>query len=243
MILSLVCSSSLANSKVISIRLAAPELPPLIYTNESGEIVGFIADKLKEVNQKGDIKFSITILPWARGIEEVKSGSYDAILPSLFTNERQEYLTYPKQPLINFHGNVLLKRSDDDFVFHSLESIGKSKVIAKVRAIKLDTTFSLLNSENKLNVIEVNRLSNAMQMLELGRVDFVISDAIVAYNFIEKQNIKNKVIAIQLSTKVTPSYIAFSRQFSLINDIDLLMNKINKINNPDSYHQKLVITQ
>lgn len=219
----------------IPISIVAPELKPLIYRDYNGKNNGLIIDMLNKVNEDSTLNIKVTILPWARAMKQVMTGQADAIMPALYTKERSKSLTFPSEPLINFNGSVLIKRKDDDFVFTGFDDIKSKKSVAKVRAVLLGKPFERARNQNIVNVVEVTKLEDALNMLLLQRVDLVISDAYAATSVIKNMKIENKASIMEISKTAEPSYLAFSLSFSEKHDINEIMSIINQRNNPNSY--------
>jgi polar amino acid transport system substrate-binding protein len=219
----------------IQINIVAPELKPLIYRNSEDKSSGLIIDMLNQVNEDSILNVKVTILPWARAMKQVMIGQADGIMPALYTKERSQVLAFPRKPLVNFNGSVLIKRKSDNFEFTGFDDIKSKKSVAKVRAVLLGKPFERAKSKNIVNVVEVTKLEDALNMLLLDRVDLVISDAYAAASAIKSMKIENKATIMEISKTTEPSYLAFSLKFSQKHDINEIMSIINQHNNPNSY--------
>lgn len=234
-----VYSQTAESNNEITINIVAPELKPLIYNNVDRKAEGLLVDTLNQVSKNSPLNLNVTVLPWGRAMLEVKSGNSDAIMPALYTEERAKSLVFPKQQLVNFNGSVLIKRISDEYQFTSFDEIKTTKSIAKVRAVMMGEPFETAKKKSNVKIVEVSKLTDALNMLLLERVDLVVADAYAAYSEIVNLNIKDKT-AIMLISKVTePSYLAFSSEFSLLHDVNEIMSIINQYNNPDSYQDIL----
>ena len=221
------------------INIVAPELKPLIYNNVDRKAEGLLVDTLKNVSKNSSLKINVTVLPWGRAILEVMNGKADAIMPALYTEERAQSLVFPDHQLINFYGSVLIKNIDDDFKFEGFEAITAKKTIAKVRAVLLGEHFDEAKDKGILNIAEVTKLEDALNMLLLKRVDLVVADGFAAYTSIKALGIEDKISIMPISTIAEPSFLAFSSQFSSKHDVNKIMSIINQFNNPDQYKQIL----
>ncbi|MDO6446799.1 transporter substrate-binding domain-containing protein [Colwellia sp. 1_MG-2023] len=223
----------------IIINIVAPELKPLIYNNVDKKAEGLLIDTLNEVSAQTSLKFNVTIMPWGRAMLEVKSGNADAIMPALYTEERAKYLVYPQQQLINFYGSVFIKNSHDKFEFTSFEEMKNKKTVAKVRAVLLGVQFDEAKNKGLIEIAEVTRLDDALNMLLLKRVDLVGTDGFAAYTSIQEMGIEDKIAVMSISTLEEPSFIAFSQSFSNKHDVNKIMLMINQFNNPNRYKEIL----
>lgn len=231
-------TTNFASDEVINIDVVAPEIKPLIYVDEKGDNAGLIIDSIEQINTQSKLKIHLRILPWARAMKQVLNKQADAILPALYTEERAKQLSFPSSPFINFSPPVLLKRSSDDFIFEGFDALSSKKSIAKVRAVLLGKSFNEALNKHLIDIVEVSRLEDAIQMLKLKRVDFVIADSFVHYT-LESMGSSDDISILKISNDIEPSFISFSKAFSNSNDINEIMAIINRYNNPDTYYEGL----
>jgi len=209
--------------------IASPSSHPFIYQDKVGELQGVLVELFKQLELESDIKVQIHLIPWARALEEVKNSRYDALMPTMYTKERAEYLVYPEHELISFFDNVMLKRVEDDFEFTGIEKIPDNKVIAKVRSVSLGSEFDRKLSKRNLKIIEVLDTKTAILMLNQGKVDIVFSDYFLALSIIKQENIETNIAIQQLSNKAMPSYLAFSKRFAKHQNVNSVMNEIKRV--------------
>jgi polar amino acid transport system substrate-binding protein len=223
----------------LSINIVAPELKPFIYNNVNKKAEGLLVETLTNVSKNSSLNINVTVLPWGRAMLEVMSGNADAIMPALYTEERAKSLVFPESQLINFYGSVLIKNIDDDFEFEDFEAIKQKKSVAKVRAVLLGEHFDKAKDNGALNIVEVTKLEDALNMLLVKRVDLVVADGFAAYTSIKGMGIEGKISVMSISSIAEPSFLAFSSQFSRKHDVNKVMSIINKFNNPEQYKQIL----
>lgn len=222
------------NNEIV-INIVAPELKPLVYNNVNKKAEGLLIETLSHVSKNSSLNIKVTVLPWGRAMLEVMSGNSDAIMPALYTEERAKSLVFPKQQLVHFNGSVLIKRISDDYQFTSFDDIKATKSIAKVRSVLMGEPFESAKNKSNIKIVEVTKLSDALNMLLLERVDLVVADAYAAYSEIVNMKIKEQTSIMLISQITEPSYIAFSTKFSHLHDVNEIMLIINQYNNPNSY--------
>jgi len=241
-LLSIICYPAKAEQQ-LTFTIAAPDSPPFIYNDEHGNHQGLWVELFKLLEKEHHIKVSFQILPWARALQEVKIGRIDALIPAIFNKERSQYLAYPEQSLIEFLGNVLLKRKGDPFKFKSIDQISRKKVIVRVRSMSLRSEFDSAFKKGQLNVIDVLDTDTAILMLHQGKVDLMLSNYYVAISALKRIGVENNIEIVKISNEVKPSYIVFSRKFSEKNDINALMKIISDIRDSKTYQvikQKII---
>ncbi|OKY27752.1 ABC transporter substrate-binding protein [Thalassotalea sp. PP2-459] len=224
------------------ISIAAPEIRPLVYIGENGGLAGQFVTMFEQFSVRTGINIDITVMPWGRALQQVKSGKVDALMPALFTEERANYLTFPKAPLVVFSGSVILQHRQDTREIASWDDI-KDAQIVKVRSMNHGENVEQLFTDQKNSLIEVVRITDGLKMLQYQRVDFVVMDALIASSLIEELNLENtlKVIPHPEEARLINSYLAFSTSFADKYDVEKIMGLINQYNDPDKYIKQLEI--
>jgi len=217
-----------------SIKIAAPLSSPFVFESAQGKPQGFLVELFSLVEQETGLKVNISIMPWARGIHEVKVGHLDALMPTIYTDERAEYLVYPNIPLVEFH-TVLLKRAEDEIVVDDITQLGTEKVIVKIRAMSMGKVFDDAEKAGLINVIEVRDFDHAIQMLASSRADLVACVDYISNSSLRRLNLNDKIEAIKFSNDKVSAFLAFSKPFAKKNDVNEIMQRVNKIKNTKSY--------
>jgi ABC-type amino acid transport substrate-binding protein len=217
-----------AKEQFIEFSLATAELPPYVYVAENKQAEGLFIDMLNEVQTQTGIKINVFIMPWGRAINEVRKGSIDAIMPTLWSKERAEFLVYPELPFYRFSASVIIKRLEDDFIFTQLSQISPQKIIGKTRLVLVDNEFDRLVKQGKLSVYETTKLDEALLMLAQHKVDLVASDGDIALTTIKRLELEQRFHLFAMHQNTSPSYIAFSRQFAKKYDVNYIMTLISE---------------
>ncbi|MDO6428864.1 transporter substrate-binding domain-containing protein [Thalassotalea sp. 1_MG-2023] len=218
------------------ISIAAPEIRPLVYIDENGNVAGKFVTMFEQFSVRTGVNVDITVMPWGRALQQVKSGTFDALMPTLFTEERSSYLTFPKVPLVVFSGSVILQHRQDTREIASWDDIKKAQIV-KVRSMNLGENVEQLFTNHRNSLIEVVRITDGLKMLQHQRVDFVVMDALIASSLIEELRLENtlKVIPHPEEARLINSYLAFSTSFAEQFDVEKIMGLINQYNDPDKY--------
>ena len=204
------------------------DFPPLEFAGEDGKAKGIAVELVEKVMANLGHQVTIEIMPWARGLEMVKTGKADAIFTAYKTPEREEFLDYstvvlipqivslyaPKNSEIAFDGD-LLKLKDKRFGVVSTISYGK--------------TFDGLRDQLQTDRAE-NLESNLRKMLA-GRVDLIISNMYVAESEIKKLNLQNDIKKLAPEVETVDSFIGFSKAKGLAalrDDFDRELRKLSE---------------
>lgn len=174
--------------------VAAPELfvlgldasfPPMGFTNDEGEIVGFDIDVAKAVCDKLGMELQCTPIDWAAKELELNSGNIDCIWNGMtVTEEREESMNLSDAYMAN--RQVIVVRNDSDI--KSIADLAGKKV-----AVQLDSSgqSALEASEIAASIGEIIKLEEyltALMDVEAGNVDAVVIDEVVASYTILQNN-------------------------------------------------------
>ena len=223
-----------SDNKMGTINIAAPISAPFISKDEQGKPQGFLVELFDLIQQKKGLKVNISVMPWPRGMHEVKVGHKDALKPTIYTDDRAQYLVYPKLPLIEFY-TVLLKRAKDDITIDNITQLGTDKTIVKIRGMSMGKAFDDAEKAGLLNVVEVRDFDHAIQMLASSRADLVACVDYISNSSLKRLNLRDKIDTLRFSNEKIAAYLAFSTAFAEQHDIDELMQKIDKVKKTAEY--------
>ena len=215
-----------AHEQVISFSLATAEAPPYVYLSENNQIKGTLINKLERAQKDSALKIEILIMPWARALNEVKQNRIDAIMPTLWSEDRAKYLEYPNLPFYSGDESVLIKRASDDFEFNELSNIPSNKVIGKIRLVVINAAFDKLVKQGKLRTYETPKLDQVLLMLAQKKIDLVASEGSIAATTIKNLGLEGTFKTYSLHVDSTPAYMAFSPNFAAKYDINKIMDII-----------------
>lgn len=214
-----------ASSDKIQVTVASPNIYPFSYLNDKNEVVGFLANCLKN-NTEPKYNYNIIVLPWARAIQEIKRARVDAIMPANFTKQRTQFLSYPNKPIVEFLSDVLVTKASVKFT--SFENAKENnKIIGKVRSKALAKDVKNIIDAAKLEILNVKDPVTALKMILQNRIDYFIGDPQIIKHITQQENMLNKFSFIQLSDKTSHSFLAFSKPFAKKHNINNLMNEIH----------------
>ncbi len=217
-----------------SISIAAPISAPFIFKGDQEKTEGFLVELFALVQQKTGLSATISVMPWARGMHEVKVGHIDALMPTIYTDERAQFLAYPKLPLIEFH-TVLLKRAQDNIVVNDITKLGTNKTIVKIRGMSMGKVFDDAEKSGLLSVIEVRDFDHAIQMLATSRADLVACVDYISNSSLKRLNLRDQIDTLKFSNEKVAAYLAFSKTYAKHHNIKELMQKINKVKSTPEY--------
>jgi len=159
---------------------------PFNYTKD-GELVGFDVEIGKALAEKMGMTPNPVTNPWETIIEGLKSKKYEAIVGSMaITDKRLEQVSFTR-PYYRSGAQIFVAEDNTDIT--SKEDLAGKK-IGVVKASTFKDIAVTLTDEDK--VVGYDSDVIALQDLTTGRVDAVITDAVVGFSAIMENDIKIK---------------------------------------------------
>lgn len=152
--------------------------PPLGFRNDANEIVGFDIDLAKEVAARLGVKFRAQPINWDSKEQELATGNIDCIWNGLtITEERKNALSFTK-PYLNNAQVLVVKTSSG---IKNLADMADKKVGLQAGSSASDAVEAAVEFKKSVkSVIEFKDNIMALNDLEMGGVDGVVMDLIVA---------------------------------------------------------------
>lgn len=204
-----------------TLKLSAP--PSIWVTSEGGELGGPTIELINEVFKEANISLESENLPWARAVEQMKSGRLDMIPVIFLTEERAQFMEfsipYVEVPTLVF---VPLGKA---FPFQTLEDlIGKRGVV--VRDDSISEEFQKIESK-----LELRRTANYEQMIKMlisGRADYAVAPK---YGFIKeasKLNHLNSIEPLPVPVAKRGVRVAISKKSKYLKYIHIINNRLEQ---------------
>ena len=152
--------------------------PPMGFRDENNEIVGFDIDLAKEVASRLNLTFRAQPIDWSAKEQELNTGKIDCIWNGLtITEERKAVLSFSKPYLENAQV-VIVKKNSGISKLSDLagKTIGLQSGSSAADALDASATFK----KSLKNIVEFKENVTALNDLEIGGVDGVVMDSIVA---------------------------------------------------------------
>ncbi len=152
--------------------------PPMGYRDENGEIVGFDIDTAREVCKRLGVELVAQPIDWAAKEQELQTGNIDCIWNGFtITPEREEALTF-SDPYVDNAQVAVVKISSG---YETLEDLN-GKVIGVQAGSSAEDAIEDTEGfrESVKEVVEFKDNLTALMDLEIGGVDAVIMDLLVA---------------------------------------------------------------
>ena len=163
-----------------TITAAGDPWPPFLDPDhpQQGVAITIAREALK--TQGHDLEF--TFVPWARALDGVKTGDFDVLIGTWWTQERTEFLMYSEPYLTN--QIKFIKRKGDPFEFEGLDSLA-GKTVGTVRGYGYGDDFANTDSFTRSPAA---RLITNVRKVANDRLDLALEDELVARSLIAKED-------------------------------------------------------
>ena len=153
------------------------EFPPMGFVADDGSYVGFDLDLAQECAKRMGREFVAQPIAWDSKDQELKSGNIDRIWNGFTISGREDGYTWSEPYMVN--DQVVVVKNDSGIT--SLADLAGLKV-----AVQKDSSgLAALNDNPALTdtfgeLVEIDSYLQAMMELEMGSVDAIVMDEIVA---------------------------------------------------------------
>jgi len=175
------------------------EFPPMGFIDDKGQYVGFDLDLAQEAAKRMGREFVAQPINWDAKDQELKSGNIDCIWNGFtMTDERMDKYEWSAAYMAN--AQVVVVKNDS-----GISSF--ADLAGKTVAVQKDSSgLEALNDNTALrdtfgSVVEVESYLNAMMELEMGSVDAIVMDEIVARYEIQKSGKAFTVLADSVASE------------------------------------------
>ncbi|MFT5758125.1 MAG: polar amino acid transport system substrate-binding protein [Alteromonadaceae bacterium] len=213
-IISLILLIISPDASAAKLNIVTLEYPPYAY-EEGKKVKGVAVDIVTEALKRMGLPFSITVLPWARALHQIKNGDADAIFTLFKTPEREVFADYSHQTLIAQIVSLYVKKDS------SIEFTGDFKKLASysfglVRKVSYGEIFDRAVNEKVItNTVRSNDAQQSFKMLFSNRVDIIAINKYGALDILQKTNKLKDIKELKPELQNIPSYIAFSKKRNL----------------------------
>lgn len=163
-----------------TLTVAADPWPPFV--NEDHEEGGVALAIIREALSRSGYDVELRIMPWARAEDGVRSGDYDILPGTWYTEERAKELRYSEPYVTN--EVKFIKRADDGFEYSGMDSL-TGKTVGIIRDYGYGEKFY---SAGNFNREAAGDLMTNIRKLVNGRVDLAIEDELVARFLINQED-------------------------------------------------------
>jgi len=208
------------------------------YRGADGQPTGFYVDLVREALRRMDCAAQWQEMPWARGLVELEAGKLD-ILPGARKTPEREKFAYFSRP-VNRSPNVLFmsKAASQRFAFTRLaDMVGTDFRLGIQLGVAYGAEYDELikNSDFLARTQPLTSRRSAWGLLQMGRLDGLISDEVSAWVELQNLGLSNAVVKTRVVTSDDPGLLALSRLSNTPEFVATLDRTLQAMMNDGSY--------
>ncbi len=207
--------------------VAAVEIPPYVMATPYGSS-GIITEVVREAFARIGQPVRIEVMPWARGMEEVRDGRVSGLIPTIRTAEREQWLLFPQQPVYHFDMAFFARRADQLRWSGQLLELSARRFV-KLRgaafAPELDEAFR----NGSLLIEEANSFASALRMVAGRRADLAAVPLLTGRQLLAQEGLIGEIEPLQPLVFRQPVYLALARtQAALLQPLDAALRQMEQ---------------
>ena len=188
--------------------------PPYFMVRED-EVVGIDADLVREALKRLGCSLSLTKLPWARALRELRDGRVDMLSGAYRTPEREQYAHYSNVVGLVSPNLLFIRRPDEArFDLNGLRELLESdfRLGAQINVSYSDEYSALVQkSDYEKNIQYVSRRESLWKMLARNRVDGVVASRLTGLYDIQDLGWAGSIAPSSLIVSNKPAFFVSSK--------------------------------
>ena len=178
---------------------------------EDGHPAGALCEVLTEAGRRAGIPVEFRFLPWARAMQETRAGRIDAIFPVFRTAERDSYLAFPEEVLMD-ERMAWFVRSDAPVTFDGdLKALAGRRIGVINQSSYGPRLDAALHDRTLPDPQNVTDTTGAVRILVAGRVDLVPGFDQGIWAEARGLGLDDRIRELAPPVEDVPAYLAFSR--------------------------------
>lgn len=188
---------------------------PLLARRTDEGMEGFLALLMGEAFRRMGRKLEIRLMPWARCIEEARTGEVDGVFALFHTPDRDPDFLFTDEAL-SVQTEVFFARRDDPVAYDGKLASLAGKKVAVINYGKQSPRLRQALADGWLSEnVAVNTLESAAGMLAGGRVDLVPAHREVFLAILREQHLSGQIVELSPPIEEVNGYLALTRRKDL----------------------------
>jgi polar amino acid transport system substrate-binding protein len=218
------------------LQILTMENAPYSFTQD-GEVKGIGVELVKEAFKRMNQPVQVSIAPWARAMEQIKSGAVDGLFNVYKTPERELFADY--SALLHDETVVLFARKTSEIEFNGdLAALSQYK-FGVIRGYSYGQTYDKAVADGVIKNIELLTLTEqSLRMLMMKRIDIAPSGRHVGKYYLHKLGLQADIKELSPQLETVPTYLIFPKK-NKSNEIRLQFNQALQSMRDDGTYEKI----
>src|SRR3954451_18815298 len=188
------------------------------HDSSSGDLVGYDIDVAKAVGEKLGVRVEFVETPWDAMFAALEANRFDIVANEVTINDERKAKYDLSEPYSVGEG-VIVTRADDN----SIKSLADLK--GKVAAENATSNWSEVARKAGARVEAVEGFTQAIKLLNQGRVDVVVNDSIAVYAYLAETGDQTVKIAGNVGEKSEQGFAA-RKDSGLLPDLNKALDEL-----------------
>src|SRR6188472_1082650 len=188
------------------------------HDSSSGDLVGYDIDVAKAVGQKLGVRVEFVETPWDAMFAALEANRFDIVANEVTINAERQAKYDLSEPYSVGEG-VIVTRADDN----SIKSLADLK--GKLAGENATSNWSDIARKAGARVEAVEGFTQAIKLLNQGRVDVVVNDSIAVYAYLAETGDKSVKIAGDVGEKSEQGFAA-RKDSGLLPDLNKALDEL-----------------
>lgn len=216
----LICGANAKTLREGTLKVATEgTFSPFSYYNDKNELVGYDVDVARAVAEKLGLKIEFLTAPWDAMLAAFDAGKADAVFNQVsITDERKKKYEY-SVPYTVVYGAIIVHKDNNDI--KSFEDLKGKK-----NADSATSNWAQIAKKYGAQNVTVDSFAKSMELLIARRVDTVVRDNTVFYDFLKQRPDAPIKIAAKLKDVDYSAAIVQKGNKELANQISKALNEL-----------------
>ncbi|MBV1879800.1 MAG: transporter substrate-binding domain-containing protein [Pseudomonadales bacterium] len=207
-IISLLVLAGQAQAKTLQI--LTMENAPYSFTQDD-EVKGIGVELVREAFRRMNQPVQVSIAPWARAMEQIRSGVVDGLFNVYRTPERELFAEYSE--VLQDETSVLFVRKDSQIEYNGNLGALSEYIFGAIRGYSYGGTYDKAVAEGVVKNIEfVTLTEQSLRMLVMKRIDVAPSGRHVGKYYLYQLGLQDDVRKLMPALETVPTYLIFPKK-------------------------------
>lgn len=203
------------------------EAPPYIIVDNANKVSGITVELIKQAFKTIDLEPEFRISNWARAFETTRNGKADAIIPTIRSQDRLDFFSFPEEPLTILQMSLMQNPNKPIGYNGEIKSLNPY-IIGKIRKARVSPEFDKAVGDNTINVKERTSFGLLALAVANNRLDAMAGDEVMGLWGAAENGVLNDIEVVHPHLADIPVFLAISKKSKFISRIDDISNALKK---------------
>ncbi|MCW8914697.1 MAG: transporter substrate-binding domain-containing protein [Magnetovibrio sp.] len=211
--------------------------PPYIFVDDDGHATGILIIKIRQALSQMGIQAKFEISNWPRSFHNAKTGTIDAVIPTLKSPDREVFLHYPEEPIANLT-MVMIKNAHSPLSIEKISDLN-GKYVGRIRNARVTPEFDEA-AQSKAFVLEQRSTFRQLALsVAHNRLDIAIGPELMLLWAAGESGVLNKIKTLDFPLGKAPVYLAISKKSKFTTQISEISKNLRLVRKSPEFENAL----